>query len=646
MSMKKLIYTLLCVGIAFHPYIAHAEDGTPVNIGNAILADINRRIPVVATVDNLKNHGCKSVTADNNNVVTVPGGMKLVKLSGDAKVGRADLYFVCPESSVESITKPILPENPGDPTWLEKLLMDGMALLFKGINFLVGLVLSVATKIFNTIIGESSFIGNDIVKQGWPFIQGVANLGFIFALLYIALATTLRMESVGASIQRLLPKLLIGALLVNFSLVIGGVLIDTSRLVMALEINLVGGVNKENLLKKLVDQTAALKNQTASLDQKFHLDGSKDTPQDSLESFFIKQLLVTSTLVALCFGIFIISVNLFIRYIAILILLIFSPLAYLAIALPQTTGYAKQWWSMFLKWVAYGPIVLFFLAIILRLQSTNLLSVPKDGLTNNAFMQRMIQFIVVISLLYIAHVVGKKAAGAGSSAVMGFAAKNPRTALVAAGAMTGGLLPALGLIAGAGAARYAGRTVANNARDFTGDIKSNLIKKTRSGELFGKDSTTNQNIPSRLAKWAIGPERDDKGKRKPGEMGTVGSYFADKVSYLKPQAAKDALAAMEKLGALKTDAEKAAFFADQQTDLKKPLHSSKLLDKKVAVEFSEKQLDLIGAHAKPEQILATTSHKDVVRKMSKETRNNLYMSIDPKIAKQMQTRMRDLTNEK
>ena len=91
-----------------------------------------------------------------------------------------------------------------------------------------------------TMLSQDKYITNPIVQGTWPFIQGIANLGFIIALLYIAFATTLRLDSVTTSVQRLLPKLLIAALLVNFSLVIGGLLIDVSRVIMAVEVGMVG----------------------------------------------------------------------------------------------------------------------------------------------------------------------------------------------------------------------------------------------------------------------------------------------------------------------------------------------------------------------------------------------------------------------
>src|SRR3989344_456504 len=86
-------------------------------------------------------------------------------------------------------------------------------------------------------------------------------------------------------------------------------------------------------------------------------------------------------LILLITGLGVIVINLFVRYIALLVLLMISPLAYLFLALPKTAPYAAQWWGMFIKWVLYGPIVLFFLVIIIKVQSVS--PTLPDGFTNN-----------------------------------------------------------------------------------------------------------------------------------------------------------------------------------------------------------------------------------------------------------------------
>ncbi len=318
------------------------------------------------------------------------------------------------------------------------------------------------SKLFLTILQHGVFIQSDIVKAGWPFIQGITNLGFIFVLLYIALATTLRLESVSTSVQRLLPKLLMGALLVNFSLVIGGLIIDASRLVMAIELRFVGGgeVSDGKLISEILEHSKTIETSSATiLGQTSEAKGYAGIVLTRLQSTIVR--------LALTLGLLIIALNLFVRYVALLILLIFSPIAYLAMVLPQTKDFSIKWWSYFIKWVLYGPIVLFFMIIITKISTVN---IPDDA----GILPQVAQFCVAIALLYGGHIAGKNAAGAGSSAVMGFAAKHPRAALAVGGVLTGGVLPALGLLAAERGARMAGTGVKNAGRDIYNAAGANL----------------------------------------------------------------------------------------------------------------------------------------------------------------------------
>jgi len=371
------------------------------------------------------------------------------------------VYKAC---SAETIAKIQTSSATLGLTIVPKILNDTFGWLASVTLGILAWVLKWAGYLLVVMIGQGKFITSDIVTQAWPFVQGLANLGFIFALLYIALATTLRMETVSSSIQRLLPRLLIAALLVNFSLVIGGLIIDASRLVMAAEIKIMGNgtLDYENFAAELVKSSNA--SATALADMNIiNISNASAVVLKMIQSvLFIGLLTVAITIIA---------VNLFIRYIVLLILLILSPMAYLAIALPKTSEYAKQWWGMFIKWVLYGPIVLFFLIIITRIQNVDvqLAETASENKLFIVFFNQFVHFAIIIALFFVANSVGKKVAGVGSDAVMGFAKKNPRAAIIAgASVLTGGL-------GSAAAVALTSRSAKNLGRDFT-DIASKNLK--------------------------------------------------------------------------------------------------------------------------------------------------------------------------
>ena len=79
-----------------------------------------------------------------------------------------------------------------------------------------------------TICLQVPIIHAPIVDLGWTFSRDFVNMLFILILVFIGLATILRIESY--QLKKTLPSLLLIALLVNFSLVLVGFVVDISNI--------------------------------------------------------------------------------------------------------------------------------------------------------------------------------------------------------------------------------------------------------------------------------------------------------------------------------------------------------------------------------------------------------------------------------
>jgi len=115
-----------------------------------------------------------------------------------------------------------------------------------------GWVLGASGLFFDIVINQTvenmatlvdSIAGIDIA---WRVLRDMVNMIFIFALLYIAIATILRIEEYGA--KRLLARIIIVALLINFSLFFTKVAIDASNVLSA---EFVNGIKQLNLDKPI-----------------------------------------------------------------------------------------------------------------------------------------------------------------------------------------------------------------------------------------------------------------------------------------------------------------------------------------------------------------------------------------------------------
>jgi hypothetical protein len=147
-----------------------------------------------------------------------------------------------------------------------------------------------------------------------------------------------------------------------------------------------------------------------------------------------------------------------------IVLLILSPLAYLALVFPNFSHLSKAWWQSFLKYVFYGPAVLAILMVALR--ATDItdvsayldLTVPIQSLAAHA-----LRIFILVTGLFMAAVAGRYAGIVGSaatiSAVARVGAKGRGMALsglrgARTGAVTAGLAPVRGAAGRTGA--YAG----------------------------------------------------------------------------------------------------------------------------------------------------------------------------------------------
>jgi len=123
---------------------------------------------------------------------------------------------------VNKLASPVDTAGAGVISFITGMLFSIFGLLLR----LSGFLLNAAVEL--SILKMSNFINLDGVREAWGIIRDIVNIGFIFGIVYIAISTILRLS--GKGIKDLLAKLIIAALLVNFSFFFTGVLIDASNI--------------------------------------------------------------------------------------------------------------------------------------------------------------------------------------------------------------------------------------------------------------------------------------------------------------------------------------------------------------------------------------------------------------------------------
>lgn len=272
------------------------------------------------------------------------------------------------------------------------------------------IVFALAILLF-TIVTDPDFItisytgmDNPVIAAGWPLMRNLANIIIVLTLLVIGLATMLRIEEYRA--QKLLVPLVIVALLVNFSPVITGLIIDAGNILMReLLKDLTGWAGFMNFLKNEA-RLSVFDNVVTSISRPGEATGQ------------MIALTIYSWLGGIIMIIF--AFLFFVRYIALWIFVVLSPLAFVCYILPATKRFFSLWWSQFIQWNFVGITLAFFLFLahsLLSFLQRDASRVFGSGL-GGGFWGTFFVYMTVVVLLYIGFTVGLATSAYGASSVI------------------------------------------------------------------------------------------------------------------------------------------------------------------------------------------------------------------------------------
>jgi hypothetical protein len=209
----------------------------------------------------------------------------------------------------------------------------------------LGIILSLLMSALVLVAQYSNFIGSPAVENGWVIVRDICNMFFVLILLIIAFVTILKLEEY--SYKKWLPKLILMAILINFSKTICGLLIDIAQVVMLTFVNAFKDIAAGNLVTNLgLKEVITLAN------------NNKDIGFWAIVGAYVLGLIyVLISLVVITAML----AMLVMRIVMIWIYVVLSPMAYLMSAFPGGQKYASQWWSEFTKNLIVGPVLAFFI---------------------------------------------------------------------------------------------------------------------------------------------------------------------------------------------------------------------------------------------------------------------------------------------
>lgn len=216
---------------------------------------------------------------------------------------------------------------------------------------------------FGTLMQGNIGVAVDAI---WTVLRDTINIFFIFGLIYIGLKII--WQSDDSSTRRQLGLLVVAALLVNFSLLITKIVIDFSN-IAAVQIYSVllapevGGAESLDMNENLHTGIAAQVMNLTDLTSFFR---SEDIEQALgsvfMFSFMTMIFLIFTGLVFLAGGILII-----VRFVALVGLMIFSPLMFVGWIIPPLKDLADDWRHRLINYSLFAPAYLFLVYVALAI---------------------------------------------------------------------------------------------------------------------------------------------------------------------------------------------------------------------------------------------------------------------------------------
>ena len=221
---------------------------------------------------------------------------------------------------------------------------DLIALFFTSIFGLIAGVIKITSAALNFAVSVRAGGDIPVVATTWKILRDFANMFFIIMLIYMAFATIF--DKGKYTFKDMIVRFLIVAVLINFSLVIGILIIDATQVLTNIFLGSIGDIG--NRLGQYLSPGQLLPSGPISAAS---LAGGGLV--SLLFAVILASILLFSMLVALAFAI--------IRVPIIWALLIVSPFAWMSHILPSSESWWKKWWSQFVGWNLFLPVYLFFI---------------------------------------------------------------------------------------------------------------------------------------------------------------------------------------------------------------------------------------------------------------------------------------------
>jgi len=294
--------------------------------------------------------------------------------------------------------------------------------------WLVGIAaLTLNYAMYYTVVKMGTFVNNlSAVGVAWRILRDLANIMLIFGFLGSGIAIILNVDKYGFG-TKLLPKLLIAAVLINFSLFVSEVMIDGTNLVATEVYTQINGgtipipsaltTANEGISNKIMNQLGL---------QTIYGNGTVNTEIFKGGNPWIIGFMGVLLFITTAFVMFSLAFILIARFVVLIFLILVSPVAFAGWAVPWLEFRMNRWWDNFTKQIITAPVLMLLLYVALAIITdaqfltgfggkpdwTGYITGSSGGITGFASM--ILSFLVAMGLLLVVVIKAKSMSAAGA----------------------------------------------------------------------------------------------------------------------------------------------------------------------------------------------------------------------------------------
>ena len=321
------------------------------------------------------------------------------------------------------------------------------------------------------------------IETGWKTFRDLSNIVIIFVLLVIGIATILRLENYGA--KALLAKLIVVALLINFSLFFTQVVIDSSNLISLQFYNKItttkSVVDGKEIIRGVGERYMDAFGLTTVYDGEKILNPEKLTGANTFGEIFLVAILGSVVFLVASFAFLAGAFLLISRFVVLIFLMILAPLAFVGMILPSLSKHAGRWWGALMRYAFFAPAYMILTWFVIEVINSEAFKIS-IGLNNSSSfaaavtgenMAIIFNFIIVIAFIIASVLISNYFGIIGSNAVMkwGHAARKFGQGIVGFGTGVAGR-GTIGL-----GSKYGGKAYDKGAAKFAGSRVGATLRK-------------------------------------------------------------------------------------------------------------------------------------------------------------------------